>query len=107
MAADQAGFAGEDMGDLWAGFAVRGMGYGAQDGLPSSAVTESFALPNLQQSPTLTFTDGNGNGSPEPGERLVLNVPITNPLSSPATSVTVSVNGGPPVSYGTINGSTT
>ncbi len=93
-----------DVGDVWAGFATRGMGYGAQDGLAASAVVESFSLPNLQQSPAFTVSDvaGNDNGWPEPGERLLLSVPLTNPLAATATGVTLSVNGGTPVNYGNI-----
>ncbi len=103
LAAAQA-ISGADQGDAWQGFATRGMGFGAQDGLPGSAVVQSFSLPNLQQTPALTVSDvaGNDNGSPEPGERLALTVPITNPLGSTATGVTVSVNGGPAVNYGNI-----
>ncbi len=100
---------GSDSGDVWAGFASRGMGFGASDSNANTAVVESFALPNLQQTPTFTFSDapGNGNSFPEPGEALVLTVPVQNPLSDPATGVTVSVNGGPAVSFGTIAGGQT
>jgi hypothetical protein len=107
IAADQAGFAGADTGDIWAGFAARGCGFGASTN--GTAVVESFLLPNLQQGPTFSFSDspGNNNGFAEPGESLILTVPVQNPLSDPAIGVTVSVNGGPAVSYGDIAGGAT
>ncbi len=107
LAADNAGFGGADSGDIWAGFAARGCGFGATT--TGSAVVESFLLPGLLQAPTFSFSDssGNNNGFAEPGESLILTVPVQNPLSDPATSTTVSVNGGPAVSYGTIAGGTT
>jgi hypothetical protein len=110
LAAAQA-LGGSDTGDVWAGFATRGMGFSAQvlaAGSPARVV-EAFDLPNLQQSPTLSLSDAlcNNNGVPDPGEPVVLTVPVTNPLSTPATGVTVALNGGSPVSYGTIAGSAT
>lgn len=109
LSADQTMFGGSDSGDIWAGFATRGAGFGAQDGLAASAVVQSFNLPNLIQTPDITISDspGNNNGFPEPGEPLLITVPVQNPLSDPATGVTVSINGGTPFSYGTINGSAT
>ncbi len=96
---------GTDTGDIWAGFAVRGAGFGATTN--GTNVVESFALPNLLQTAPFSFTDANGNGFPEPNEALVLNVPIQNPLSTTATNSTVSVNGGGAVSYGDIGASQT
>jgi hypothetical protein len=102
LAADQAGFANNDFDDIWAGFATRGAGFSASTA--ALRVTEAFDLPNLRQSPTFTFSDaaGNNNGSAEPGEAIVLSVPIENATLTTATSSTVSVNGGAAVSYGTI-----
>jgi len=112
IAADNAGFAGEDVADIWAGFAVMGMGFNAAitntAQLPG-AVIESFITPNLVLG-AVTFDDtaGNGDGFPDPGETLVLTVPIRNLLSTTATGVTVAVSGGTAISYGTIaNGTTT
>ncbi len=108
LAADLAGFGGADSGDIWAGFATRGAGFGAQDGLPSNAVVQSFALPNLQRG-GVTFTDlgGNNNGFADPGETIVLNVPVQNPLSDVANNATLQVVGGGSADYGTINGGAT
>ncbi|MEJ7702022.1 MAG: hypothetical protein WKF71_20640 [Pyrinomonadaceae bacterium] len=39
-----------DVADVWAGFAIRGMGFSAQiHNLSPARVTESFDLPNVTQ----------------------------------------------------------
>ncbi|MFN0277332.1 MAG: M36 family metallopeptidase [Pyrinomonadaceae bacterium] len=108
VAASQA-LGGSDTEDVWAGFALRGMGFSAQvlvdgSGTGSTRVTETFDLPNLRQFPTFTVSDssGNNNGSPEPGENVLITIPIINTTGTTATDVTVSVNGGTAISYGTI-----
>ena len=104
VAADRASFGGADLDDIWNGFAVRGMGFGATTN--GTQVTESFQLPILLQEPAFTISDasGNNNGVVEPGETLTLTVPLLNPLGNTATNVTVSVNGGAAVNYGDIPG---
>lgn len=100
-----------DIADIWAGFAAVGMGFNASitntAQLPASVV-ESFITPNLVLG-TIAFSDagGNNDGFPDPGEPLVLTVPITNLLPTAATGVTAAVAGGAPVSFGTINPSQT
>ena len=107
VAAAQA-MGGSDTSDVWAGFALRGMGFSAQvlfDGTAGSTrVFEAFDPPNLRQAPTFTVSDssGNNNGYLEPTESVLVTVPVTNPTGNTVTGVTVSVNGGPAVSYGTI-----
>ena len=103
IAADVAGFGGADVADIWAGFATRGNGFTAVD--DGSAVTESFDLPNLLQTPTFTVSDaaGNNNGFPEPGENLTLTIPLSNITGSTATGVTLQIVGGGNANYGTIN----
>ncbi len=107
VAAAQA-LGGTDTADVWAGFAIRGMGYSAKVLVVGSGgttrVVEAFDPPNLRQIPTFTASDssGNNNGYLEPGENVLLSVPIDNPTGLTATGVTVSVNGGPAVSYGTM-----
>jgi hypothetical protein len=95
IAADNAGFGGADVNDIWAGFATRGEGYGASV-TGTSTVTESFLTPNLILQ-TVTFSDagagGNNNGVADPGETLALTVPLMNPLASTATGVTATIAG--------------
>lgn len=107
IAADQAGFGGADVDDIWAGFATRGMGFGATT-TGTATVTESFLTPNLVLQ-TVTFSDavtGNNSGVADPGETIVLTVPLLNPLGSPATGVTATIAGNT-ANYGTINGGST
>jgi hypothetical protein len=106
LAADTAGFGGADTGDIWAGFAARGCGFGATT--TGTAVVQSFALPNIIMG-TVTFSDavtGNNNGAPDPGETIVLTVPLQNPLSDPISGVTATIAGNLQ-NYGTINGGAT
>lgn len=110
LAAAQASGTGADVTDIWAGFAIRGMGFSASiqntgSGSGNARVTEAFDLPNIVQAPTFSFSDstGNGNGYPEPGEVLALTIPLTNTTGGPATNVTLQVVGGGSASYGTIN----
>lgn len=102
-----------DVADMWAGFAVRGMGASASiqnaggvstGGTGTARVTESFASPNLEQAPQLGISDflGNNNGAFEPTETLTLNIPLTNSTGHVATGVTLQVVGGSSVDYGTI-----
>lgn len=110
IAAAQASNGGVDVGSIWAGFAIRGMGASAVVNSPSPAnVTEAFDLPNIVQSPTFTFTDagGNNNGFADPGETLQLSIPLTNSTGNTATGTTLQVVGGGTADYGTIvNGQT-
>jgi hypothetical protein len=85
LAAVQASGTSADVADTWAGFAIRGMGFSASiqvtgTGTGTARVTEAFDLPNLLQTPTFTFSDagGNNNGSPDPGEQLMLSIPLSN-----------------------------
>jgi hypothetical protein len=106
MAADVAGFGGNDTGDIWAGFAARGAGFGATTN--GTAVVESFALPNLQRG-TIGFSDvgGNNNGFADPGEEIVLSVPVLNPLSDTALNSSLQAVGGGSGDYGNIAGGAT
>lgn len=106
--------AAADVADIWAGFAIRGMGYGASiqnngSGTGDTRVTESFQLPNLFQSPSITVSDpmGNNNGYADPGENVLLNIPITNSTGNPASGVTVNVVGGGSAVYGSIGSGST
>lgn len=104
LAADCAGFGGQDELDIWAGFATRGMGFSAQATNTSSAVVEAFDTPNLVLGNT-TFSDaGSCNpGFADPNETIVFSVPLTNPFCSTAASgVSATIAGGGSASYGTI-----
>ncbi|HEX6626012.1 MAG TPA: M36 family metallopeptidase, partial [Pyrinomonadaceae bacterium] len=102
LAADAAGFASEDVQDIWAGFATRGMGFGATMATENANGKESFdnPLPGLG---TVTFSDAscNANGVADPGEDLTLSLPLTNPLHIAVNGVTATV-GGETVDFGTI-----
>ncbi|MBV6497282.1 MAG: hypothetical protein DYH05_01715 [Acidobacteria bacterium ACB1] len=96
--------ASADASDVREGFRIRGMGWSASV-QSASSVTEAFDSPNASLS-TFAVSDASGNGSgfPDPGENVQLAIGVINPnTGAPITNVTVSVNGGAPVSYGTIN----
>ncbi len=102
-----------DVRDVWAGFALRGVGANAQvlvnGGSGTTRVVESFALPNVTQSPAMTVSDalGDNDGFPEPGEQLMLTVPLSNATGVLVTAMSLSVTGGGTANYGAIpSGST-
>lgn len=93
-----------DASDVREGFRIRGFGWSASV-QSASSVTEAFDSPNASLS-TFAVSDASGNGSgyPDPGENVQLAIGVINPnTGAPITNVTVSVNGGAPVNYGTIN----
>lgn len=101
LAADVA-FGSEDALDIWAGFATRGMGFGAtHSGL--AYVKESFDYP-IPGMGTVTATDVpcNADGRLGVGEKLTLAIPLTNPLTNAITGVSAQVVGGGSATYGTI-----
>ncbi|HEX6126599.1 MAG TPA: M36 family metallopeptidase [Pyrinomonadaceae bacterium] len=104
LAAAQASGTGADVADVWAGFAARGMGFNATNPT-GNTVVESFGLPNLLQTPTITVSDaaGDNDGFPEPGEQLAISVPLSNSTGSVANNVTLQLVGGGSANYGTIN----
>ena len=104
-----------DASDVWAGFAIRGMGFGASiqnqgTGTGNARVTEAFDRPNLVQLPNFTISDaqGDNDGVFEPGETLSLSVPLTNIFGQAALNTTADIPGAGAAVYGTIaDGSTT
>ncbi len=110
LAADVA-FGSEDALDIWAGFATRGMGFGATI-TPQAQLTSSSKIQNVKESfdypipgmGTVTPNENscNANGSFSPGEELTLSIPLTNPLTQTLTDVSAQVTGGGSASYGTI-----
>ncbi|MGI8787423.1 MAG: M36 family metallopeptidase, partial [Pyrinomonadaceae bacterium] len=112
IAAAQAGGSAADVADIWAGFAIRGMGFSAQVvNATNNTVIEAFDAPSVFLANGFSFTDaapgGSANGYPEPGETLVLNVPVSNSTGATVTGVTAQVAGGSTANYGDIaNGAT-
>jgi hypothetical protein len=107
IAADNAGFAGNDVNDIRNGFAARGVGAGASTtGATNFTIVESF-YPSSGAG-TITFSDslGNNNGVAEPGEDLVFTIPLTNRLTTTDTNVNAKL-GNYSVSYGSITASAT
>ena len=104
-----------DLADAWAGFALRGFGASASiqalggistGGSGQVRVTESFDLPNLSVSLT-SVTDsqaGDGDGYPEPGERVTLNLTVTNSTGRTATNVSMRIGTDPTLAIGNITG---
>ena len=98
-----------DAADIWAGFAVRGMGFTASitnpgGGINNALVKEAFDLPNLLQTPNFTVDDsaGNKNGVAEPGETVVLNIPLSNTSGDAALGTSLQINGGAAAQFGDI-----
>ena len=92
-----------DVEDLWQGFAIRGLGYSAQDINPNlNSVTEAFDVPNALPTNVFTVSDasGNNNGYPEPGETVTLTLPLINQTGDTTANVSAQVVGGNTVSYG-------
>ena len=109
VAAALAGGTAADVADIWAGFAIRGMGATASiqnvgTGENDTRVTEAFDLPNVLQSPSLTASDASADndGFLEPGETVTLNIPLTNSTGNLVTGVSLQVNGGTAVNYGNV-----
>jgi hypothetical protein len=108
LVADIAGFGGADTNDIWAGFASRGAGFRAQDGLALSGVVQSFDLPNAEVVDPFSVDDspGNNNGYPEPSEPVLLNVTVANHTGGTLHNVTIGAVSGGSVNVGTLaNGS--
>ena len=100
----------QDVDDLWAGFAARGLGFSASielvgSGSSNTKVSDGFDLPNLEQSPAITVSDattGDNDGAPEPGETVMITVPLANNSGKTASDVWVTIVGGSSIAYGTI-----
>ncbi|MGB7202777.1 MAG: M36 family metallopeptidase [Pyrinomonadaceae bacterium] len=102
--------ASADVLDVREGFRVRGAGFSASVQVQSpAAVTEAFDLPNVVMGNPFAVSDstGNNNGFPEPGENVLLSVPVTNATGATVNAVTVNINGGSNVAYGNIPDATT
>lgn len=109
LAASQA-LGGSDTGDIWAGFATRGMGFLSSDSTANSVVVQTFDLPNaVVASSGFSVSDapGDNDGFPEPGENVLLTVPVVNNTGNTVNNVMATVTGGGSANYGNIaNGAT-
>ena len=73
------------------------------------SVTEAFDLPNIQIVDPFSVSDapGDNDGFPEAGEKVFLNVSVTNQTGDAMTNAFVNADGGTNVNLGTIaNGQT-
>jgi hypothetical protein len=98
-----------DVVDVREGFRVRGFGFSASiqnagTGANNTAVTEAFDFANVALTNPFAVSDstGDNDGFPEPGEPVLLSVPVRNTTGGTVNAVTVNINGGSNVSYGNI-----
>ncbi|MEZ5307735.1 MAG: M36 family metallopeptidase [Pyrinomonadaceae bacterium] len=104
-----ASLASADVADVREGFRIRGMGFSAAvitagTGGGTARVSEAFDFPNVQHVDPFSVSDspGDNDGFPEPGENVLLSVPVTNTTGATITNVQGNVNGGTNVAYGDI-----
>ena len=100
-----------DIADIWAGFAVRGLGFSATNPT-GNTVTEGFDLPNATLAATgFAVSDaapgGDGDGIYEPGELVQLTVPVTNTTGNTVNNVVASVVNGGSANYGNLSNTQT
>ncbi|MFQ5719234.1 MAG: M36 family metallopeptidase [Acidobacteriota bacterium] len=88
---------------IWAGFADRGLGYGAEASPGISIIQgigESFSMPALEAGAVvIDDSAGDGNGFIDPGETISITVDLTNPWRSTtkdAPSATATLTTGNP-----------
>lgn len=96
-----------DIADIREGFRRRGMGFSASVTLsgPPAVVVETYDTPNVEiLRPGFSVSDspGDNDGFPEPGETILLNIPIINNSGQTANNLTVNVQGGASTSYGNV-----
>jgi len=94
----------QDVADIREGFRRRGMGFSASV-QSNTAVTEAFDTPNVTAINPISVSDstGDNDGYPEPGEPVLVSVPVTNPgTGATISNVNANINGGTNVSYGSI-----
>jgi hypothetical protein len=96
-AANAGGGTAADIADIWAGFAVRGMGFSARVvNAGTGAVVEAFDLPGLAVGSSSLVTESRINGWLDPGEEVTVSLCVKNGGSSASGSVvgTLLANGG-------------
>ncbi len=110
QATGSAAEAAANVADVWAGFSIRGMGFSAKiNSLSPANVTEAFDLPNLLQTPDFAIddTNGNNNGFADAGEKIKLNIPLSNNTGNTAVGTTLQIVGGGTANYGDIGNNQT
>ena len=103
IAADVAGFGGADVSDIRTAFAIRGAGVEALEA--NGAVAESFFAAEVPGEITYSDSLGNNNGLAEPGEFLLVTVPVTNKLQTgnPFDGPVIVTFGTDSINYGSIS----
>ncbi len=100
-----------DVSDVREGFRVRGMGFSASiqnantgGTANATAVTEAFDSPNAIITNPMSVSDstGDNDGFPEPGENVLVSVPITNSSGATINNVVGNITGGGSANYGNI-----
>lgn len=87
-AAAAGGGTAADIGDIWAGFAVRGMGYSATIVNETvGTVVEAFDLPGVTAGASTLVSESMPNGRIDPGEVVGMSICVAN--SSPTATATV------------------
>jgi len=117
LAADQIDDGGAHHDQIWQLFAVRGMGFGAQTtSANATRAVADFTTPQLAASFGAFADDaapfGDGDGTPEPGEALRLEIPVEDPGLASLTHVHATLTSSDPnvfvgragADYGTIAG---
>ncbi len=118
IAAGVAGGTPADVADMWAGFAVRGLGANASvqnpggtstGGTGTARVTQSLSLPNITQADSIQVSDASGDndGFAEPGELITLTIPLSNFTGNLASGVSLQIVGGGTANFGSIAGTST
>jgi uncharacterized repeat protein (TIGR01451 family) len=91
--ADQIDNGGANIGDLWKGFAKRGMGFSASspDGSTTAGVVEAYDVPGLQFD-HVVVNGGNGNGTIDNNECNDLQIFVKNSTAATATGVSATLS---------------
>lgn len=101
--------ASADVADVREGFRIRGMGFSASVdaccGTTTTQVTEAFDFPNVVYADPFSVSDapGDNDGFPEPGENVLISIPVENTTGGTVNNVSVSINGQGSVSFGNID----
>jgi N-acetylneuraminic acid mutarotase len=88
-AAKAGGGTAEDIADIWAGFAVRGMGYSAQVlNALTGMVVEAFDSPGIVTAGSTIVSDSIANGRLDPGESVTTSLCLKNGKDTASGTIT-------------------